>query len=274
MAETEQPSVGNVLGFSLQLREHRALLALERRTLAPGVHLLDYEASVPGVEFPLAGPLSAGRFRHRRCRVQRVTLELERHALQAWLVARLRGRSIAGLRVEWVELEPSARADARDEPMPWIMLSGRTRGGALGWFGCSLALRGDGRSIVVLPGRLWWQGGEPIAAHALWLGLARALDPRRRSDALEIRLDPAMEALRVPFVQAGWKIPALEQLVLRTLAIDGQRVRAQWDAGELALAVALGSTIDHDPVVEAARRVRATGHDQAIDELSAALAGA
>ncbi|HWB73349.1 MAG TPA: hypothetical protein VG755_00310 [Nannocystaceae bacterium] len=94
--------MGNVLGFSLLLREHRALLALERRTLAPGVHLLDYEASVPGVAFPIEGPLSASRFRHRRCRVHRVTLELERHALQSWLVARLRGRSIAGLCVAWV----------------------------------------------------------------------------------------------------------------------------------------------------------------------------
>lgn len=277
MSEAGQPSIGNVLGFALQLREHRALLSLERRTLAPGVHLLDYEASVPGVEFPISGPLSAARFRHRRCRVHRVTLELERHALQAWLVARLRGRSLAGLRVDWIELEAAAQGTPDDAPAPWIMLSGRARSGSFGWFGCSLALHGEGRAIVVRPGRLWWIGSEPIERTALWLDLARALDPRRRSDALELRLDLAMEALRVPFVQAGWKIPALEQLELRGLAVDGQRARASWSAGSSPIEVAIGRAVEHDAVVAAAERVRAADDASsaaALDELTAAVATA
>ena len=104
-----EPSVGNVLGFTLMLREHRALVRLDRRTLAPGVHLLEYEAAIPGVQFPLEGALSAGRFRHHRARVEHLALEVERRALQAWLGARLRGRRIAGVLVEDVELDTSGR---------------------------------------------------------------------------------------------------------------------------------------------------------------------
>src|SRR6266567_1231502 len=101
MTELEQggPSLGNLLGFSLALREHRARLVLERRTLAVGVHLVDYEAVVSGIRFPLEGPVSAAGFRHRRCQVQRMALEIERHTLHAWLSARLTGRTTAGMRI-------------------------------------------------------------------------------------------------------------------------------------------------------------------------------
>ena len=64
----EGPTVGNVLGFSLLFRERKALLALNRRGLSPGVRVRDYEAEIPNVAFPLKGALQAARFRHRRCR--------------------------------------------------------------------------------------------------------------------------------------------------------------------------------------------------------------
>ena len=63
--EVGRPSVGNVLGFSLMLRDRVALLRLERRTLAAGLRLSGYEAEVPDVEFPLRaqGPAAVGRGR-------------------------------------------------------------------------------------------------------------------------------------------------------------------------------------------------------------------
>lgn len=147
MSETQrpQPSIGNLLGLSLMLRDHRALLAVERRTLAPGVHLVDYEAVVPGVQFPLEGPLSASRFRHRRCAVQRMGLEVERHSVQAWLTARLLGRVVAGIRVETVEFEPAVTLREGDRPAPWIAIGGRGHAGAWAWFGTSLRVGGTGR---------------------------------------------------------------------------------------------------------------------------------
>ncbi|HWB73348.1 MAG TPA: hypothetical protein VG755_00305, partial [Nannocystaceae bacterium] len=155
------------------------------------------------------------------------------------------------------------------------MLSGRTRAGSFGWLGCALALRGDGRSLLVRPGRLWWFGSADLDRTALWLSLARALDPRRRSEAIEIRLDLAMEALRVPFVQAGWKIPALEQLELRVLSVDAQRARAQWEGASSPIEVALGGSVERDPIVAATEHVR-TSDDvaTAIDELALAVAAA
>lgn len=269
--EAGGPSLGNLLGFSLLLREHRALLAVDRRTLAPGVHLVDYEASVPGVSFPLEGPVSARGFRHRRCAVQRMTLEIERHSLQAWLTARLCGRELGGLRVESVGFEPSLRAHVDGAPSPWITLSGRGRSGTVAWFGCAIGLRGDGRRVTLWPVHRWFFGRNAADIDALWQHMAQAIDPRRRTDALAIGIDPALEALRVPFVRAGWKIPALEQLALVELAFDERRARASWRAGAAPWGSSAGAAVE-DIVPALADRVRAAlaqgDRARACDELA------
>jgi hypothetical protein len=128
-----EPSVGNVLGFTLLLREKRALVRLDRRTLAPGVHLLEFEAAIPGVKFPLEGPLSAQRFRHRRTHVEHLALEVELRALQAWLGSRLRGRRIGGVLVEQVELDTSGRPLANLPESPCLYVSGTSKAGAFAW---------------------------------------------------------------------------------------------------------------------------------------------
>lgn len=269
--EAGGPSLGNLLGFSLLLREHRALLAVERRTLAPGVHLVDYEASVPGVRFPLEGPVSARGFRHRRCAVQRMTLEIERHSLQSWLNARLCGRELAGIRVDSVGFEPAARAHVEGAPTPWITLCGRGRSGTIAWFGCAIGLRGDGRRVTLWPIHRWFFGRTNVDVDALWQQMAQAIDPRRRTDALAVGIDPTLEALRVPFVRAGWKIPALEQLALVELAFDERRARATWRAGAAPWGSSTGPAIE-DIVPALADRVRAAlaqgDRARACDELA------
>ncbi|MBK8719670.1 MAG: hypothetical protein KBB21_23610 [Nannocystaceae bacterium] len=281
MSETQrpQPSIGNLLGLSLMLRDHRALLAVERRTLAPGVHLVDYEAVVPGVQFPLEGPLSASRFRHRRCAVQRMGLEVERHSVQAWLTARLLGRVVAGIRVETVEFEPAVTLREGDRPAPWIAIGGRGHAGAWAWFGTSLRVGGAGRCLALTPGHRWVFGRHHPGDDALWLALARALDPTRRGDQSEIRLDPAMEALRLPFVRAGWKLPALERLTLEHAVLDERRASAAWRSGATAPAPTPTPSAD-DPVPALCARVRAALVDHqatracdAVDEVIEATRG-
>lgn len=261
MTELEQggPSLGNLLGFGLVLREHRARLVLERRTLAVGVHLVDYEAIVSGIRFPLEGPVSAAGFRHRRCHVQRMTLEIERHALHAWLSARLGGRAAAGMRIESVVFEPAVRlrpGDAPEHALPWLLVTGRGRGGGVAWFGCALRLGSDGRCVTITPVRRWFIGRGQVDTAQLWRELARAIDPRRRGDAIEVGIDPALEAVRIPFVRAGWKLPGLEQLALTELSIDDRRARATWQAGAQPWR---GASIDDDDdaVAAASDRVRA-----------------
>lgn len=224
-----QPAVGNVLGFSLVLREHRVLLRLDRRTLAPGVHLLEYEAQVPGVGFPVEGALSAARFRHRRALVQRVALEVDRHTLQAWMSTRLLGREIAGVRIERVELEPQARAGADDAALPWLGLTGRGPGGGFTYLGIGLAVATAGRTIALGPARRWIFASAPIDADEVWQAIARALGAR--SDrAHELVIDAVGEALRQPFARAGWKLPALERLGVVELAIGEREAVARWSA--------------------------------------------
>lgn len=272
MLESSGPSLGNLLGFSLVLREHRALLAIERRTLAPGVHLVDYEASIPGVRFPLEGLAGARSFRHRRCHVQRMTLEIERHSLQTWLSARLCGRVIDGMRIDAVAFEPAARAGVDGPPAPWITLVGRSRAGGVAWFGCALGMRGDGRFVTMWPLHRWYFGRGHTDVDAMWQQLARAIDPARRGTALSVGIDPAMEALRVPFVRAGWKLPALEQLAVVELAFDERRVRASWRAGAAPLGAATATAVDDivGPLADRIRTALARGdRERACDDIDA-----
>lgn len=272
--EAHGPSLGNLLGFSLVLREHRALLGLQRRTLAPGVHLVDFEASVPGVRFPLEGPVSARRFRHRRCSVQRMTLEMEHHALQGWLAARLSGREFEGMRIDAVGIESATQTNAGSKPTasPWITLTGRRRNGALAWFGCALGLRAEGRGLAVWPTHRWYFGRAAVDVDALWRQLARTIDPGRRTDAMTIGVDPVHEALREPFVRAGWKIPALEQLALVELSFDERRTRARWQAGTAPWG-STAATVTDDIVAQLADRVRTAlgqgDRERACDEIGA-----
>ena len=134
------PGVGNILGFSLLFRERRALLALPRRSLAPGVKLHDYEAEIPGVQFPLKGPLSALNFRGRRCRAQQATLSFEARGVRAYLQQRLVGKRIAGLRVKAVGLE--LRAALPDTPghRPLLRIEARRDNGESLWLAVALHL--------------------------------------------------------------------------------------------------------------------------------------
>ncbi len=255
--EADGPSLGNPLGFSLMLRDRRALLGLERCALAPGVHLLDYEADVPGIRFPLEGPVAARSFRHRRCHVQRMTLEIERHSLQAWLSARLAGRVLAGIRIDTVGFEPAARAHIDGPPSPWITLSGRAKAGGVAWIGCAVGLRGEGRGLTVWPTHRWFIGSEPIDLDAMWQQMALAIDPNRRRTSLAVAIDPALEALRIPFVRAGWKIPALERLSLVELTFDERRARASWLVGAASWNSATADSPEGS-VLAVADRVRAS----------------
>ncbi|MCA9710327.1 MAG: hypothetical protein KDK70_31095, partial [Myxococcales bacterium] len=113
------PTVGNVLGFSLLLRDRKAMLHLERRALTTGVRLVGYEAEVPGVRFPLRAR-GAAVFRRHRCRVRRLGIELEAPALLRWLEARLRHDTLAGLRVDEVGLELAAELEPGLPPTPCL----------------------------------------------------------------------------------------------------------------------------------------------------------
>ncbi len=225
-----QPAVGNVLGFSLVLREHRVLLRLDRRTLAPGVHLLEYEAQVPGVEFPLEGALSAARFRHRRALVQHVSLEVDRHTLQAWLSRHLCGRVIAGVRIDRVELEPRARAGVEDTPIPWVGIVGRAHAGGFTYFGIGLSVTTNDRALVLGFDQRWVFASGTTDADAAWREISAALGARGDLSH-QVAVDVLHEALRQPFARAGWKLPALERL--RVVDLDvGERVAiARWSAG-------------------------------------------
>jgi tetratricopeptide (TPR) repeat protein len=275
--EAGGPSLGNLLGFALVLREHRARLVLERRTLAVGVHLVDYEAVVSGIRFPLEGPVSAAGFRHRRCHVQHMTLEIERHALQAWLSARLSGRVLEGMRIEAVAFEPAVRMREGEPTMPWILLTGRGRAGGVAWFGCALGLGADGRCVKITPVQRWFIGRGQVDTAAMWRQLAQAIDPRRRATALDVGIDPAHEAVRIPFVRAGWKLPGLEQLALVELQLDDRRARASWRAGALPMPAA-AIVDDGDAVAAATDRVRAAlargDRERACDEIDALVAAA
>ena len=145
------PGVGNVLGFSLLFRERRALLALVRRTLAPGVRLREYEALIPGVRMPLRGPLTATKFRKRRCRVVRATLVIEDRALLPWLHERLVDRELLGLRIREVELDLRRELPEAERPRPCLMIGGETTAGKHVWLLVGFDLVPERRKLVLRP---------------------------------------------------------------------------------------------------------------------------
>lgn len=214
------PAVGNVLGFSLLLRDRQALLRLERRTLVPGVRVLDFEAEVPDVEFPLRTQ-GAAAFRRRRCRTRRLRLEVEPHAIAAWVSARLIGRAIEGLHVDEVALEPTNPSHGFAGPC--LLVAGERRG-RRAWIMFELQLLPQGRKLALRSWRAWRIGEAAPAPAALWRGVAACFQgelDRERADTVVI--DPVRQALLRPFLEAGWRVPDLGGLIVQGLSLGPDR---------------------------------------------------
>ena len=242
------PAVGNILGFGLLFRERRALLALPRRGLAPGVKVRDYEAEIPGVELPIKGPLSATAFRTRRCLALKATLAIEARGLRPLLDARLVGGRVDGLRVVSAELDLRAKIPGTPGHRPCLYVELRRRDGGLVWLMVGLQLSPRGRRIVVAPSHLWLVGRHDPGRDALWAGLARRLAGRNASfdrRRLEIEIDPAKLALTRPFVGAGWRAPDLRRLELETLTLSRRALTLELRAGDTE-----GVNVQPDPPAE------------------------
>ncbi|MEX1367149.1 MAG: hypothetical protein AB1Z98_28740, partial [Nannocystaceae bacterium] len=244
-SEGARPTVGNVLGFSLMLRDRQALLRLERRTLVPGLRLSDYEAEVPDVEFPLRAQ-GAAAFRRRRARVRRLHLTVETHALEGWLRRRLVGHELAGLWVDEVELALTApEPDA--EVAPCLILRGRHEGRPQ-WLMLAVQVRARGRKLALRPWQAWRLGEGRLDIETAWRVLVQWLDGRADiEDPSTLEVDPVRAALLRPFIVAGWRTPDLGGLVL-------EQVRLQADRAELT-AVARGQGSIAEPVPREAPRV-------------------
>lgn len=253
-----RPSVGNVLGFSLMLRDRQALLRLERRALAPGLRLSGYEAEIPDVEFPLRaqGPSA---FRHRRCRVRRLRLEVETRTVRAWLQDRLTGAELLGLRIEDVELTIAAPEPGTD-PAPCLHLRG-VHEGRPQWLMVTLQLDPRGRKLAIRPWQAWYLGEGRLDAHHLWRELADRLGADRDPEQPDTWvLDPVRSALLRPFVVAGWRPPDLGALVLQELRLENGRARLSLGRrGDAAEASPLPRETPHEPGRVEARleRIRA-----------------
>jgi tetratricopeptide (TPR) repeat protein len=249
------PGVGNVLGFSLLFRERRALLALVRRTLAPGVRLREYEAVIPGVRMPLRGPLMATKFRKRRCRVVRATMVVEDRALLPWLNERLVGQELLGLRIREVELDLRRELPEAEQARPCLMIAGETTAGKQVWLLIAFDLLPDQRRLLLRPCRLWLIGdlpagldgdperhertasidreGRDTSARRLWRAIAKRLAAGRlaglrdgliATDDGALAIDPGRLAMTRAFASVGWKAPNLECSVLTELALSRRGV--------------------------------------------------
>lgn len=238
------PGVGNVLGFSLLFRERRALLSLARRSLAPGVRLLEYEALIPGVRMPLRGPLTATKFRQRRCRVVRTAMVFEDRALLPWLSERLVGHELLGFEIREVELDLRRELPEAERARPCLMLSGHTRAGEAIWLLIAFDVLPRERWLALRPCRLWLIGslegielgrdahelddeGRDRSARRMWQALARRLAAGRVAglhDALrehegELLVDPARLAMVRTFASVGWKAPNFEGCGVHELSL-------------------------------------------------------
>ncbi len=216
-----RPAVGNVLGFSLLLRDRQALLHLERRALTPGVRLHDYEAEVPDVVFPLRAQ-GASAFRRRRCRVRRLGLEVEPRALVSWLRERLLGSSLCGLRIDEVDLDLAGEVEPDLPRSPCLYLGGR-RDGQRGWVMLALQVLPQGRCLALRPWRRWKidQGAPPCAT--LWREIAARLGGRAHDDDDTFVFDPVHPVLLRSFVSAGWRVPDFGDLVIADVALRPER---------------------------------------------------
>lgn len=256
-----RPAIGNVLGFSLLLRERQALLRLERRTLQPGVRLLELEAEVPDVVFPLRTQ-GAAAFRRRRSRARQLRVEVDGHAIASWAVARLRGRELAGLRVDEAELElaaPLEHAMPHATHGPCLVLSG-VRSGRRAWLVLALEVLPVGRTIVVQPRRAWSLGEGAPEPLDVWRAITTSLRAAPRDDGALV-IDPARQALLRPFVEAGWRVPDMGGLHLQGLALDPGRVEltlGRRGEGPVADPIPPRAAIEPDRTTERLARVHAS----------------
>ncbi|MEM7152993.1 MAG: tetratricopeptide repeat protein [Myxococcota bacterium] len=260
---TGRPSVGNVLGFSLLLRDRQALLRLERRALSPGLRLSEYEAEIPDVEFPLRAH-GAAAFRRRRCRARQLSLEVDTHTLAAWLRTRLVGRTVEGLHIEEVELRLAAPTEEGQAPAPCLYVKGHHRGRPQ-WLMITVQLLPRGRKVGFRPWQTWRLGDGPLDSDAIWRGIAARLTPTVEPDAesdgpgLGI-VDPVPGVLLRPFVSAGWRTPDLGQLKVTELSLGPDRAVLSLSAGTDAIAaspVPLEPPRDPGPVVAHLERIHA-----------------
>lgn len=270
--------MGNILGFSLLFRDRRALLALPRRGLAPGVKLRDYEAEIPGVQFPLKGPLSAVAFRSRRCRAQQATLSIEARGLRRYLKSRLVGRRVGELRITGVALDLRATLPETPGHRPVLRVQARRDDGQDLWLIAGVRVEPLGRRVRLTPSHLWLIGRPSEAfpnAEALWVTLARRIAGHRvelQPDVGAMVVDPAKLTLTPAFVGAGWKTPDLNGLALETLALSRRAVTMELRAGDDAEGVNVqAGTPERDTVALALTRANekldAGEFDAAIDIL-------
>ena len=230
---TGAPGVGNVLGLSLLLRRRKALLALDGRTVTPGVRISDYEADLTDVEFPLRPPLSPARFRHHRAVVRRVTLSMQARAIRKWLRRKLVGRTLGSLVVEDVELSLAGQLSPSGPTTPTLLLHGRTDGrAALALF--ALQAKPAGRRVAIGMSTAWGLGYGMADTAGVWTAIARALDPTARDT---VTLDPVRSTVSHAFVGAGWKAPDLGELQVGAIEItDGLVQLSLGERGDVAAA--------------------------------------
>ena len=265
------PAVGNVLGFSLLLRDRRALLRLDHRVLSPGLTLRDYEAEIPGIRFPLQAPLSAGAFRHRRCRVCRATFELDQHAVTSWLERQLSGRTIAGIEMGATRLELCSRADPEGEPTPALHLQGRRPGGEQIDLLVALTLRPEHDRIRLRPLRTWLIGTVEVEADAVWQAVATTLGELETDDLV---VDPGWQLLMPALVAAGWKAPDTSALKITSLELSDERLRitlsstGQVSDGDCAIGLGHSSI---DPVADRLQWVREALSERRLQDAVATL---
>jgi tetratricopeptide (TPR) repeat protein len=245
------PAVGNVLGFSLLLRDRKALLRLDRRPLGPGVALADYEAEIPGVTFPLRAPVSAAVFRNRRCRAVRLRLTVEHRTLQAWIDRHLRDATLASMRVDLARLELDGQPDPTLPPCPCLYLEGRDAQGQFVWLLVALQIVPTQRHLTIRPIRKWLLGSTQTDADEVWHCIMRRLDEHAQRG--EVHIDPSRDALLRPFVESGWKAPDLSTLQVVSLGVSDRELTVALDgdlAGTLASAIPPRVPVDvTDPVL-------------------------
>jgi hypothetical protein len=249
------PAVGNVLGFSLMFRERRALLALNRRSLGTGVRLREYEAVLPGVRFPLRGPLNATKFRNRRPRVVAAALAIEDRALRPWLRERLVGQELLGLRISDIELDLRRELPEAARARPCLMIHAEVANAPNGghvWLLAAFDIEPVHRLLVLRPCRLWLVGhlpqlagqerpddasvdrhGRDNSARRLWRAVARRLAGAAvggvatgivAGDDGSLTIDAARMAMTRPFASVGWKAPNLEGCAVETLSLSRRGV--------------------------------------------------
>lgn len=228
------PAVGNILGFSLLFRRRKALLALHKRGLAPGVRLEDYQAEIPDVEFPLRGRVSAKNFSQRRCAVVQGVLKVETRAVAPWLGETLRGRRLAGLQIDDVGLEIRS-------PMPGssngpgaarvcLTLDATAPDGRRAFVVLGFRPKPKGRALSLELSHRWVFGSSPLSIPDLLEALTFALSPyvvltgHQNGSPATLVVDVARWALTGPFVRAGWKAPSLDRLGIESLSISRRGV--------------------------------------------------